>query len=428
VISQSPSAQRGPEETPFELGVNEAERMRNRKNGLGIVNDPHDVFDELRDLGDVHAGGLPTLFGQPDFDYFSGFEGAPRYTVIGHDAALHVFRQHEIFSSRLYASTAANWGPNLLMMDEPEHARYRALAQPAFALRTMESWQHRWLLPTLERLVTALHGHEKADLYMTLCARFPAHTIGAALGIDEDQTALVHDWIIRTATNMPKEESEAAGAKLVKFLAPIIENRRNAPGDDVISLLATSELTEPDGSTHHLDDSEIMGFCGLLLIAGTGTTYRSTGILLLTVLSRPDLMAQIRSDRSIVSACVEEILRFEPPLTSFSRLVTEDTVIAGVPVPRGALVDVAVGAANRDPRRWDDPHSFDPFRESKAHLGFGRGPHFCMGNQLARMEMRTTLELLFDRFPSMAIDASADPAYVTGTYFRMPTAVPVTLR
>ena len=233
--------------------------------------------------------------------------------MIGHDSAQRIFREHETFSSQLYAGTAANWGPNLLMMDEPEHARYRSLAQPAFALRTMESWHERWLLPTLERLIGALEGLDRCDLYMALCARFPAHTIGAALGISEDETARVHDWIIRTATNMPKEESESAAAKLVEFLQPIVEDRRSTPGDDVISLLVTSELRDEDGSMHRLSDAEVMGFCGLLLIAGTGTTYRATGILMLSVLSRPELLQQVKSDRTLIPRCVEEVLRWEPP-------------------------------------------------------------------------------------------------------------------
>jgi len=414
-------------EPELEIGVNEGERIRNRMNGLGVVNDLHGVFDDLRTRGDVHHGGLPPLLGQPDSEFFRGFADAPRYTVIGYDWAQQVFRQHETFSSELYADTAAAWGPNLLMMDEPDHARYRALAQPAFALKTMQRWQERWLAPTIDRLLGRLEGAERADLYMELCARFPAHTIGAALGISEDETAQVHDWIIRTAVNMPAEERESAGAGLVAFLAPIIEDRRAAPGDDVISLLATSELTDENGSTHRLDDGEIMGFCGLLLIAGTGTSYRATGILLLSLLSRPDLLDQVKADRSLVPRCVEEVLRFEPPLTSFSRLVAHDTVIDGVAVPRGALVDVAVGAANRDPSRWDDPHRFDPHRQQKQHLGFGRGPHFCMGNQLARMEMATAVNAVLDRFPQVGLDASVEEPYVTGTFFRMPTAVPAVL-
>jgi cytochrome P450 len=415
-------------EPALDIGVNEGERIRNRMNGLGVVNDLHGVFDDLRTRGDVHDGGLPTLFGQPDFTFFPGFEDAPRYTVIGYDWAQHVFRRHETFSSELFSATAAAWGPNLLMMDEPEHARYRALAQPAFALKTMQRWQDRWLAPTVDRLLGRHEGSERADLYMELCARFPAHTIGAALGISEDETAQVHDWIIRTAVNMPAEEREAAGAGLVDFLAPIIADRRASPGDDVVSLLATSELVAEDGSTHRLGDAEIMGFCGLLLIAGTGTSYRATGILLLALLSRPELLDQVKADRSLVPRCVEEVLRWEPPLTSFSRLVAEDTVVDGVSIPRGALVDVAVGAANRDPARWDDPHRYDPHREQKQHLGFGRGPHFCMGNQLARMEMATAVTAVLDRFPRVGLDPSVDEPYVTGTFFRMPTSLPVVLR
>ena len=96
-------------------------------------------------------------------------------------------------------------------------------------------------------------------------------------------------------------------------------------------------------------------------------------------------------------------------------------------MPAGALVDVGVGAAHRDPDRWGEPPRFDPFRQQKAHLGFGRGPHFCMGNQLARMEMATALEVVLDRFPDLTLDRSMAEPYVTGTFFRMPTSVPVVL-
>jgi cytochrome P450 len=313
-----------------------------------------------------------------------------------------------------------------LMMDGSEHSTYRALAQPAFAAATLRSWEVRWLGPILERLLTDLAARRRADLYMGYSARFPAHTIGSAFGVSEDDVDQIHDWVIRTQTNMPANQSAEAGARLTAYFRPIIEDRRSRPADDVISLLVTSDLV--DGAMRYrLTDAEIMGFCGLLLIAGVGTTYRSTGILLLTLLHRPALLEQVAGDRSLIPQVVEEVLRWEPPLTSFSRLAVADTELAGVAIPAGSIVDVGVAAANRDGRRWEDPHTFDPFRFLQPHLGFGRGPHFCIGNQLARMEMRVSLNRLLDCFPDVRLDTEAPPAFVTGVFYRMPTAVPALL-
>lgn len=411
----------------LEIGINEGERRRNRLNALGVVNDLHPVLDELRERGDVHPQGLGALFGQPDM-LGAMADDAPHFSVLGFESADSVFRQPEIFSSHVYANTTRMFGPNMLAMDAPDHRRYRALVQPAFAKRTMESWESRWLVPILDQLIASIEKEDRVDLYTTYCGRFPAHTIARSFGIESADVEEMHDLVLRLSDRESPQEAAAAAKKINETILNIIEARRASPQDDVISVLATSELTEEDGSHHALADEEILGFATLMLTAGSGTTYRSLGVLLLALLQRPSIWDQVVADRSLVPALVEEAIRWDPPLTSFPRLAVQDTELAGVSIPKGAIIDVVVLAANHDPRRWDDPHAFDPSRPMLPHLGFGNGPHFCVGNQLARMELGTALERLLDRFPGMRLDPSAPEPFVTGILFRMPTAVPVLLR
>ena len=410
----------------LEIGVNEGERARNRLNALGVVNDMHERFDELREQSDVHPSSMPDLFGLPGLGTLVA-ESDHRFSILGYDAADSAFRQHEIFSSHCYAETAMTWGPNMLAMDAPEHRRYRGLVQPAFANKTMVDWEKRWLSPILDKLIDELKGSERAELYMGYCARFPAHTIASSFGIAEEDVSDMHDWLLRMMNQADPDDAARASQKVSEYMQRLIRERRAAPSDDVISLLATSEMIEEDGTRHQLSDDEILGFAGLMMTAGSGTTYRSLGILLIALLNRPALLQRLVSDRSLIPQVVEESIRWDPPVSYFSRLVTRDTELSGVALPQGSVVDVVVTAANHDPRRWDDPHSFDPFRPLQPHVSFAAGPHFCIGNQLARMELQVALNRLLDAFPRMRLDPEAEPPYITGLYFRMPTALPVLL-
>jgi cytochrome P450 len=411
---------------PLEIGVNEGERQRNRRNALGIVNELHARLDELRLQGDVHPQGFAQLFGQTQV-IGADAPGTPRFSVLGFDSADQAFRQHEVFSSRFYASLTEVWGPNMLAMDEPEHRRYRALVQPAFANRTMTRWQSAWLEPILDQLIAGLGQRPKAELYMDYCARFPAHTIARSFGIESANVEETHDLVLRMSADADPASAAAAGRRVAELIGSAIADRRKTPQDDVISVLATSELVDEDGTRQRLSDREILGFAGLMLTAGSGTTYRSLGTILLALLQRPALLARVAADRSLVPGVVEETLRWEPPLTYFSRVAKSDAKLGDTEIPKGAVVDVSVTAANHDPRRWSDPHAFDPERPLLPHLGFASGPHFCIGNQLARMELKVALERLLDRFPRMRLDPEQPEPYMTGVLLRMPTALPVIL-
>jgi cytochrome P450 len=160
------------------------------------------------------------------------------------------------------------------------------------------------------------------------------------------------------------------------MLKRVIEERRAEPRDDVITMLVQSEI-EDDGERHVLSDDEIYGFARLILTAGSGTTWRQLGILLIALLRQPDLLDATRRDRSLLKRAVDEVLRWEPMAAIIRRLVTRDVELCGVKIPPGSALELNIGAANRDPARWEDPDRFDPYRPIRPNWAFISGPHVC---------------------------------------------------
>ena len=175
-----------------------------------------------------------------------------------------------------------------------------------------------------------------------------------------------------------------------------------------------------------LDDEEIFSFLRLLLPAGVETTYRASGNLLYGLLTNPDQLQAVRKDRSLLPAAFEETIRWEPPVTVILRRATVDTELAGVPVAEGSDVGLLLGSANRDERKYENPDSFDVFRESRQSLGFGFGVHVCLGMHLARMETRVAVNALLDRMPDLQLAPQpGQDLHIKGMAFRSPIALPV---
>jgi cytochrome P450 len=228
----------------------------------------------------------------------------------------------------------------------------------------------------------------------------------------------------------------AAGAQVADYVAPLIAERRRSPGDDLISILVTAEITDEDratdgytGSTHPLSDDEINAFVRLLIIAGAGTTYRAYGNLMLQLLLHPDQMAAVRADRTLVDGAIHESLRLEQPIAFLGRLATSDTVVDGAAVAGGCPVNAVMGAANHDPAVFPEPERFDVRRpNADRHLTFGFGIHRCLGVNLALSELRILLGRTLDLLEDLRLDPDAGPVHETGLGFRLPTGLPVLFR
>ena len=217
-----------------------------------------------------------------------------------------------------------------------------------------------------------------------------------------------------------RERAQAATRALDRYFAGVLAERRVDPRDDLISDLSTAEF---DG--HQLRDDEIFAFLRLLLPAGIETTYRSSGNLLYALLTHPEQLAAVTADRSLIPQAIEEGLRWEPPILFLLRNAVRDTEVCGTPIPAGAVMNVCVGAANRDDNVYEAADRFDIFRKRRQHVSFGWGPHMCIGMHLARMETRVAINTVLDRLSNLRVDEDFEAPFVQGIAFRSPPALHV---
>jgi len=388
--------------------------------GGGFETDPYPAFHRLRETGPVHAGVVGPLVGFRDPDaFFQGlpFPDRPHFSAFDFATCDAVLHDEQTFGSSPGEPESREFSySSFLFMDDEPHLRYRQLVQPSFLPRRMHWWIERWVQPTVDGLIESLAPNGRADLNVEFCAPIPLLTICGSFGMSVAQAL-----DIRAAVT-----SDGRGTgKFFEILAPIVAARRRQPEDDLISVLAQAEVVDESGRRHVLSDAEIQSFAFILLAAGSGTTWKQMGITLLALLTHPKWLDAARADRALLRPVIEESLRWMPTDPMFSRFARRDARLGGHVIPRGSVVHLCLGAANRDPARWERPDEFDPSRPLKGHLGFGTGPHVCLGMHVARAEIQTAIGALLERLPNLRLDPAAERPRIIGMYERGPTAVPV---
>jgi cytochrome P450 len=387
----------------------------------GDIQDPYPMLAEIRAGSPVMQVNLAARTGQRRLD-----EKAPKlpplFTVFNHDCAQQVLTDSVRFSSAGYAMTMGQvMGRTILQMDAPEHQRHRALVAKAFRARALQRCSGPVIGATITELIDAFAGDGHADLIGQLTFPFPVQVIARILGLpkaDWPRFVRLSGELIAVMRNW--DRAVAASAELRAYFAEIIADRRRNTREDLVS-----ELVQAEVNGHRLLDEEIYPFLLLLLPAGAETTYRSSSNLLFGLLTHPGQLDAIRANRGLVPQAIEEALRWETPLLTITRIAAQDLELGGVLIPKGALIAVSLGAANRDPGRYQDPSAFDIFRDPKRHMSFGHGPHMCLGMHLARLEMRVLLNTVLDRLPHLRLDPAAHDPHIHGLVFRSPPRLPV---
>jgi len=387
----------------------------------GTIRDPYPKLHELARRSPVHTGPIDLGEGADPAD---STKPAP-VTVFGFDEVVQVLRDHETYSSVVYADVMGTvMGRTILEMDEPEHRTIRSLVAGSFRSKMLERWEEELVAVVVNELVDAFIGRGRADLVREVTFNFPVQVIARILGLPRSDYPRFQRWALElTSVAANWERGMAASAALRDYFADVMADRRATPGDDLISDLVRAEV-----EGQHLNDEEIYSFLRLLLPAGVETTYRATGSLLFALLEDRRQFDALYADRSLYPQAFEEVVRWEPPVTVILRRTTRDTVLAGVPIEEGADVALLIGAANRDERKYTDPDRFDMFRQQRQHVGFGFGVHVCLGMHLARMESRIAINTLFDRLGPFTLDPEADPPHIEGLAFRSPLSLPVVFR
>jgi cytochrome P450 len=291
---------------------------------------------------------------------------------------------------------------SLLWLEPPEHTRIRKLVAAAFTPRSVEAMRE----PCAE-LARKLLPHGRFDLLRDYAQPYSIAVICRLLGVPTDRGRDLLDWshaMVKMyeldTTEAQAEAATVAAAEFRDYVLELIGERKRAPRDDLVTRLVAAQV---DG--RRLSDAQIVSTIIVLLNAGHEATVNTLGNGVLALLRHPEQWARLVSDEVQPAAAVEELIRWDPPLQLFERWVLEDGVeIRGDAVPRGAKVALLFGAANRDPRAFDDPAGFDVGRGNAAeHIGFGGGIHVCIGAPLARIELEAALRALVERAPGLSL-------------------------
>ena len=401
--------------------------------GVDMARDYTADMNRLRNEAAVHKGSLRELLGVPEIP---GMMGPDRegYTFFSYRACEIGFRENLIFSSEGYNESPGvrTIGPTILSMVGKPHKRLRTAAQPLFKRpKVLDWWNKRWIQETVDALLDRIVDEDAVDLNSELCALLPMATVTRAIGLEGENVIEFRYQLDRAtfgAAKLPPEESAAARAWVDQTLRDLIAENMAQPGDNVISGLIENEIKNEDGSSRKLTEDEIFGYCKLTIFAGGGTTWRQLGITIDALMNHRHFWEACVKDRALLDQAVEEGLRWRATDPVFPRLCTEDTEVEGVMVPAGSRVHMCLGAANHDPAVFKNPEEYDIFRDKSHQMGFGFGPHRCLGMDVARQEMIVAISGLMDRFPNMRLDPDKPKPEYRGLDHRGMSAVTVKLK
>jgi cytochrome P450 len=350
-----------------------------------------------------------------------------------------IYRDAQVFSSDKKIEFRPKYGDaplfehhttSLVFNDPPLHTHVRRAIQMALSNRVIAEME-QGLIALVDRLLDAMAAKGRADLIEDFAAAIPVEIIGNLLGVPHADRAPLRGWslaILGALEPVLTAEQTALGNTSVRdfaaYLKGLVDDRRAHPGDPEKDLLTRLIRGEHEG--RKLSEAELLQNCIFILNAGHETTTNLIGNALEIFIRFPGERRRLIENPELMKSAVEEVLRFESSNQLGNRIVTQDTVLGGVAMPKGTLVTIGIGAANRDPEPFPDPDRFDVARNPTRHLAFGSGIHMCAGMSLARLEGRIAIERFLKRFPDYAPDGA--PARSRRARFRGFTALPVRLR
>ncbi|SHF01536.1 cytochrome P450 [Streptoalloteichus hindustanus] len=315
---------------------------------------------------------------------------------------------------------------SVMGLDPPDHTRLRAVIAHAFTMRRVENlrpWVHALADQLLDRMV---EQGPPQDLVGAFCVPLAGRVVCALLGIPFQDRAKFQVWLHAyfSTTALPADEVAARMAALRGYLAELVERRRREPGEDLVTALVRACDEE-----RRCTEEELVGLVSILLIAGHDTTAAQLSASMYVLLTQPEHAEALRRRPELASNAVEELLRYVPLIAhvTFARYATEDLYLGGTLVRAGEAVLPAVPSANRDAEVFARPDELDFHRESNPHLGFGFGPHRCLGAALVRMEMRVAVPAVLSRLPDLELAVPAEEiTWATGIQARTVDRLPVT--
>jgi cytochrome P450 len=384
-----------------------------------VAADPYAFFEYMRKTEPVWRGTIMDSSTAPP-----GMHPDEEWTFFDFESVFAAFRDDEVYGSEMYNRTIGLvFGPTILGMHGKQHHDHRGLVSKAFRQSSLERWEPAVIDPICDQLVDEIKADGEADLIKAVTFESPTRVTAALLGLPQQDLDLFRRLSFDLISiQVDIEAGLNASVELGAYFQAQVDQRRKKMTDDIIGDLVGAEI---DGEK--LTDEAIISFLRLLLPAGLETTYRSSGNLLQLLLTHPDQLEALQQDRDLIPAAIEEGIRYETPLVLVARNTTRDVEMHGMTIPEGAQVNVCMGSANRDDKRWENPDVFDIDRPRRAHISFAGGIHSCLGMHLARVEAKAMLNSLFDRVTDLELLVD-DDTKIVGMPFRSPKHLPVTFR
>jgi cytochrome P450 family 142 subfamily A polypeptide 1 len=361
------------------------------------------------------------------------WDAASRLWVLSrYDDIVQVSKASDTFSVSEGVLPDSDTIVSIICMDEPRHTRLRKLVNRGFTPRMVGMLEPRIRALTAE-ILEAVAPHGTCDLVRDVAVPLPLYIIAEMLGIPRDDFPRFHDWsdrLINVAGNYedPAKVMDAGNAYVEygTYLKELFDDRRVRPREDLTSILVAAQqdgmLAEDEEA---MENDEIVMFMTLLLVAGNETTRNAIAGGMLALMGHPEQAAMLRRDPRLIDRAVEEILRYVTPIVCFRRTARRDTTVRGQRIAAGERVLMLYQSANRDEAVFTDPDGFDVTRDPNPHLAFGIGAHFCLGANLARLELRIMVEELVARFPDMRVAPGATPERMASTLVRGIRHLPV---
>ena len=350
-----------------------------------------------------------------------------RWLLTRYDDVATVFREHATYSTRPYERIFTDViGPTMVQMDGDDHDVRRSIVAPVLVGRQLVTNHGALVQDVVDELVDALPADGTVDLIAGLTRPLPLRVIAAILGMDPDDDAYLEDVTAKVIAALSGDEpGRSIGvethARFTEHIDGLIEARSTTPGPDLISGISHGRTEAGE----RLSRQEIASFIALMMVAGGETTDRGLANFLTVLLRHPEVLAAVRDDPALLDPAFSEFMRRDGVVVYEDRELNQDVEWYGQRIEAGALVRVALISANNDETVFDDPRRFDLHRpdlrlgkESRAggridgvanHLGFGLGKHFCIGYQLARLEIVTATRRLLQRFPTLRLADGPPP-------------------
>jgi cytochrome P450 len=368
---------------------------------------PHDTFNWLRAHDPIHWHDATPK--SPDGEGF--------WVVSRYDDIMKVFRTPELFSSNTGGARTGGGttlkderaaGKVLNYTDDPQHRTLRQLVNKGFTTRALGVLEGD-LKERANALINEFPEGQNFDFVQAFARELPLQAICMILGVPQDDRTELCNLIEQgLATDSPYVVAIEYIKKIQVYARDIVDEKRRNPADDILSTIVHATLADEGG--RKLTDEELVNFFILLFPAGVETTRNSFGAGLRALIEHPDQLARLRREPELMRPAIEEIVRWTTPSIYKRRTVTRDTEFHGQDFKCGDKLTVWEMSANRDERVFDDPFTFDISRTPNRHIGFGFGPHICLGAALARLELKVGLNILLDRIAKFEI--GGPPAWV----------------